>query len=109
MANRPLFGHANAALQLYPEVTIRPILSTTAGRIMLAHADTAWRNAFIGTVKFPIAGLLPVCSRSGARVDAQGVNISLDRHVPDVSAVVGSYSPVNSGLRFSRKALTASW
>lgn len=74
-----------------PVGTIRPILTTAAGRIMLAHADAAWRNTFIGSVKFPIAGLVPVSKatllKELAEVLAEGVSISLDRHIPDVSAV----------------------
>lgn len=74
-----------------PVGTTRPILTTAAGRIMLAHADTAWCTAYLRSVRFPVKSVEPV-TRAGlvrelAAVRVAGVAISLDRHIRGVSAV----------------------
>ncbi len=55
------------------------------------HATATWRNAFIGATKFPIAGLVLTSKATFLKelADglADGVAISLDRHIPNVSAV----------------------
>ena len=74
-----------------PVGTIRPILTTAAGRIMLAHADPAWRTAYLRSVKFPVKSVTQVTRtaliKELAEVRVAGVAISLDRHIRGVSAI----------------------
>ncbi len=74
-----------------PVGTIRPILSTAAGKIMLAHVDTAWRDTYLASVHFPVKAVPPVTRpalmKELARIRVQGVAVSLDRHIVGVSAV----------------------
>ncbi|MBL8385433.1 MAG: IclR family transcriptional regulator [Burkholderiales bacterium] len=74
-----------------PVGTTRPILSTAAGKIMLAHADPGWREAFLRKTRFPVRGIVPVTRAALLeeldQVRSEGVAISLDRHIPGVSAI----------------------
>ncbi len=74
-----------------PVGSIRPIVTTAAGKIMLAHADAAWRNQYLRSLKYPIAAIEPL-SKSAlqkelTQVRDEGVAISLDRHIIGVSAI----------------------
>ncbi len=74
-----------------PVGTIRPILTTAAGRVMLAHADPAWCAAYLRSVKFPVKSVKQVTRaaliKELAEVRVAGVAISLDRHILGVSAL----------------------
>lgn len=82
-----------------PMGTIRPILGTAAGMVMLASVDEAWRTQYLRSVKFPVRiehGDWPAGRAAltrGAlleeleRVRTEGVAISLDRYIEGVSAV----------------------
>lgn len=90
-----------------PVGTIRPILTTAAGKIMLAHEEAAWRDAYLASVQFPVQAVPPVTRpalmKELARIRTDGVAVSLDRHIVGVSAVA---SPVFDAAHKCVGALT---
>ena len=71
--------------------TVRPLYASTAGRLLLAYADRAWRTDYLQNVEFTIPIALQITKRWLKRELAQivedGVSWSVDGFVVGMSAV----------------------
>ncbi|WP_085944629.1 IclR family transcriptional regulator [Ideonella sp. B508-1] len=81
-----------------PVGTTRPIYSSTAGRLLLAFTDKAWRDQYVTTVAFKLKTAIPITRASLVReldkIRSEGVSSSIDGYSLGLAAVA---APVFDG------------
>ena len=81
-----------------PVGTTRPIYSSSAGRLLLAYTDKAWRDQYVNSVAFKLKTATPVTRASLTRelekIRSEGVSTSIDAFMVGLAAVA---APVFDG------------
>lgn len=81
-----------------PVGTTRPIYASSAGRLLLAYADEAWREQYLNSVSFKVKTAVPVTrvslKRELEKIRAEGVSTSIDGYMVGLAAVA---APVFDG------------
>jgi DNA-binding IclR family transcriptional regulator len=74
-----------------PVGTTRPLYASAAGRLLLAWADAAWRDAYLASVVFRARTASPMnrasLRRELARIRADGFSLSIDAYSKGLSAI----------------------
>jgi IclR family transcriptional regulator, acetate operon repressor len=81
-----------------PVGTTRPIYASTAGRLLLAFTEKAWRDQYVTTVAFKVKTAIPITRASLTRelekIRSEGVSSSIDGYSVGLAAVA---APVFDG------------
>ena len=81
-----------------PVGTTRPIYASSAGRLLLAYADSSWRDSYIASVQFKTKTAVPVTRSSLVkeleRIREDRVSCSIDAYMVGLAAVA---APVFDG------------
>jgi IclR family transcriptional regulator, acetate operon repressor len=81
-----------------PVGTTRPLYASSAGRLLLAYTDKAWRDSYLSSVQFKVRTATAVTraslGRELERIRAEGVSCSLDAYMVGLAAVA---APVFDG------------
>ena len=81
-----------------PVGTTRPIYASSAGRLLLAYTDKAWRDAYLASVVIKVKTAIPVTRASLAReldkIREEGVSCAIDNYMVGLAAVA---APVFDG------------
>ena len=81
-----------------PVGTTRPLYASSAGRLLLAYADKAWRDQYLASVQIKVKTAMPITRASLVRemekIRSEGVSSSIDGYMVGLAAVA---APVFNG------------